>query len=87
MFYCNLFITRCADTGIVPPANGVIVKAGVADVGLSIPIKVFITVVCINETPTICDVPVALPTTLLATNKLGSVDIYIANCPGSVTET
>ena len=62
LFYDIWIITKCADTGFVPPPNGVIVKAVVSDAGFLILIIVFIVVVLIIHTPINCVIPVDRPT-------------------------
>ena len=57
---------RCAETGLVPPASGVIVSAVELPVGfLTVRIELTDVVVTI-AIPMICDVPVARPTTVYA---------------------
>jgi len=57
-------ITRCAETGRVPPANGVIVSAVALPAGF-LTVKTELTVdVVTRAMPIICSVPVARPTTV-----------------------
>ena len=57
-------ITRCADTGRVPPAKGVIVRAAALPAGLRT-VNIELTVVVVTTAiPTICEVPVARPATV-----------------------
>ena len=57
-------MTRCAETGRVPPASGVIVKAAALSAGfLTVNIESTEVVVTI-AIPIICEVPVARPTTV-----------------------
>ena len=57
-------ITKCADTGLVPPASGVIVKAVEFLAGfLTVSIQ-FTDVVVIMLIPIISEVPVARPPTV-----------------------
>ena len=57
-------MTKCAETGLVPPASGVTVKAVALPVGLRTVKTEFSAVVSIIAIPTICEVPVARPTTV-----------------------
>ena len=61
-------ITRCAETDSVPPARGVMVKAVELSAGLRTVSIEFMTEVCTMAIPTICEVPVALPTTVYASS-------------------
>lgn len=64
-FHCAIcVITRCADTGLVPPASGVMVNAVELPAGFRTVSTELITVVCTRAMPTICEVPVARPTTV-----------------------
>lgn len=57
-------MTRCADTGLVPPARGVIVSAVELLAGfLTVNIELVVVVVT-RLIPIISDVPVARPTTV-----------------------
>lgn len=51
--YNNCVITKCAETGFAPPANGVIVNAVLFPVGFLTSRIVFITDVVIIEIPKI----------------------------------
>lgn len=57
-------ITRCADTGRVPPARGVMVSAAALPSGLRTVRTELVDVVVTTAIPTICDVPVARPATV-----------------------
>ena len=57
-------ITKCADTGRVPPARGVMVSAAAFPVGLRTVKTEFTAEVVTTAIPTICDVPVARPATV-----------------------
>ena len=59
-------ITRCADTGRVPPASGVMVNAAAFPAGLRTVKTELTAVVVITAIPTICEVPVARPATVYA---------------------
>ena len=59
-------ITRCADTGRVPPERGVMVSAVAFPVGLRT-VRIELTSVVVTiAMPTICEVPVARPATVYA---------------------
>ena len=64
MLYPICTITRCADTGRVPPARGVTVSAVALPAGVRTVRIEFTVVVDTTAIPTICDVPVARPTTV-----------------------
>ena len=64
MFYWICKIVRWAETGSVPPANGVIVKAVELSAGFLTVIIELIEVVVTIVIPTIWFVPLALPTTV-----------------------
>ena len=82
--YDTCKINRCADTGLVPPATGVTVKADTSADGFEILIIELLLVVVIKLNPTICDVPVARPTTEFNC----SIEFnLIHNCPASVILT
>ena len=74
----------CADTGFVPPANGVIVNDVDSPAGFLMLIDVFGIIVSIKQVSEINDVPVALPTTVYACSAPFNA---ITNCPASVTLT
>jgi hypothetical protein len=57
-------ITRCAETGLVPPANGVMFNAVELPAGLRTVSTESTFVVCTKAIPTIWLVPVARPTTV-----------------------
>ncbi len=57
-------ITRCAETGLVPPARGVIVSAVELPAGFRTVSIELITVVVTSAIPTIWEVPVARPSTV-----------------------
>lgn len=57
-------ITRCAETGLVPPARGVMVKAVELPVGFRTVSIELMTVVVTRVIPIIWEVPVARPTTV-----------------------
>lgn len=66
---------RCAETGRVPPASGVIVNAAALPAGfLTVKIE-SVTVVVTIAMPTICEAPVALPTTVYAKSSPFKVKI------------
>ena len=73
-----------ADTGSVPPASGVIVRAvELPDGFLTVRIE-FTEVVSTKAVPVICDVPVARPTTVYANSIPSRVR---TNWPASLTGT
>lgn len=51
--YATCVITRCAETGLVPPANGVIVSAAALPAGFRTVSTELMTVVCTRAIPTI----------------------------------
>lgn len=51
--YAICVITRCAETGLVPPANGVIVSAAALPAGFRTVSTELMTVVCTRAIPTI----------------------------------
>jgi hypothetical protein len=53
LLQCNRVITRCADTGFVPPASGVIVIATMPPTGLRTLNTESTLVVCTSAVPTI----------------------------------
>lgn len=53
--HCNCVITKCAETGLVPPASGVMVNAVEFPAGFRTVKTEFITVVVTKAIPTICD--------------------------------
>lgn len=76
--YWICVITRCAETGCVPPANGVIVSAVELSAGfLTVKTELIVVVVKIAN-PIIWLVPVALPTTVYASGAPFNVN---SNCP------
>ena len=77
-------ITKCAETGRVPPANGVIVRAAAVPSGFRTVRTELITVVSTIAIPTIWEVPVARPATVYAKSSPFKVKI---SCPASVTLT
>lgn len=82
--YWICVIIRCAETGCVPPANGVIVSAVELAAGfLTVKTELIVVVVRIAN-PIIGLVPVALPTTVYASGAPFNVN---SNCPASVTPT
>ena len=62
--YDNCVMIKCADTERVPPASGVIVKAAAVPAGLRTVRTEFVVVVSTSAMPTICEAPVARPTTV-----------------------
>ena len=64
MLYPICVITRCADTGRGPPARGVTVSAAALPAGFRTVRTELTAVVVTTAIPTICDVPVARPTTV-----------------------
>ncbi|MDU0204704.1 hypothetical protein ACYEXS_25075 [Paenibacillus sp. MAH-36] len=56
-------MTRCAETGIVPPATGVMVRAVELPAGFLTVMMELMIVVCKILMPVICEVPVARPAT------------------------
>ena len=67
--YWICVITRCAETGCVPPANGVIVSAVELSAGfLTVKTELIVVVVKIAN-PIIWLVPGALPTTVYASGS------------------
>ncbi len=62
--YWICVITRCAETGRVPPASGVIVSAAAVPLGFLTVKTELATVVSTTAIPTIWDVPVARPATV-----------------------
>jgi len=73
-------MTRCAETGRVPPASGVIVIAAELPAGFrTVKIKLIAVVVTI-AIPIICEAPVALPTTVYAKSSPFKVN---SNYPAS----
>lgn len=62
--YWSLVITRCAETGLVPPARGVMVSAVDSPAGFRTVRIELMTDVCTRAIPTISEVPVARPTTV-----------------------
>lgn len=73
-----------ADTGRVPPANGVIVSPFEFPAGFTTARIELLVVVVTNAVDVICDVPVARPTTVYARSALLSVS---TNWPDSNTGT
>jgi len=66
---------RCAETGRVPPASGVIVSAAALPAGfLTVRIELMTVVVTI-AIPIICEAPVALPTTVYSQSSPFKVNI------------
>ena len=59
-------MSRWADTGLLPPAIGVIDNALASPKGFRILRIVLGTIVCMKKRPTIWLVPVARPTTVVA---------------------
>jgi len=68
-------MTRCAETGRVPPESGVIVNAAELPAGFRTVKIEFIAVVVTIAMPTICEAPVALPTTVYARSSPFNVNI------------
>ena len=64
LYYDICVITRCAETGRVPPARGVMVSAAALPAGLRTVRTELTAVVVTTAIPTICDVPVARPATV-----------------------
>ena len=64
MDYWIRVITRCAETGRVPPASGVMVSAAAVPSGFRTVKTELITVVSTIAIPTIWDTPVARPDTV-----------------------
>ena len=95
-FFCNLMyyiywvnywicvITRWAETGLVPPAKGVIVSAAALPAGFLTVKTELIEVVMTIAIPVIWLVPVARPTTVYGKSAPLIVNI---NCPASLTLT
>jgi len=81
--YWICVITRCAETGCVPPTNGVIVSAVALSAGF-LTVKTELIVVVIITNPIIWLVHVALPTTVYANGAPFNVN---CNWPASVTLT
>lgn len=77
-------MTRCAKTGRAPPASGVIVNAAALPAGFRTVRIEFTAVVATMDIPTICEAPVALPTTVYIKSSPFNVNI---NYPASVTLT
>ena len=76
----DLTIIKCAETGLVPPVKGVIVSAVALPAGfLTVNIE-FVSVVIIIAVSMICEVPVALPTTVYSKSSPFKVN---NNCPAS----
>lgn len=71
--YCICVMTRCAETGSVPPAFGVIVSAVVLSAGFRTVKMELILVVVTMAMPIIWLVSVARPTTVYASSLLFSV--------------
>ena len=63
-YYAKRNIVKCADTGSVPPAFAVSVMGSAVPSGFLTDITVSLSVVVTIAEPTICEVPVALPTTV-----------------------
>ena len=57
-------MTRWAETGLVPPARGVIVRVAALPAGVLTVNTEFVIVVSTRNIPEISIVPVALPTTV-----------------------
>ena len=57
-------MTRCAETGLVPPARGVIVRAAALPAGFLTVNTEFVRVVSTRNIPEISLVPAVLPTTV-----------------------
>ena len=57
-------MTRCAETGLVPPARGVIVRAAALPAGFITVNTEFVRVVSTRNIPEISLVPAVLPTTV-----------------------
>ena len=77
-------MTRCAETGLVTPANGVIVRvAAFPAVFLTVNTEL-IVVVSTRNIPEISLVLVALPTTVYSKGTIFNVN---SNCPASETGT
>ena len=77
-------ITKCAETGRVPPARGVMVSAAAVPSGFRTVKTELITVVSTIAIPTIWEAPVARPTTVYSKSSPFKVKI---SCPASVTLT
>ena len=77
-------MTRCAETGRVPPARGVMVSAVELPAGFRTVRMELMTVVVTMAIPVICEAPVALPTTVYARSAPFKVNI---NWPASFTLT
>ena len=74
-------ITRCADTGRVPPARGVTVSAAAFPAGLRTVKIEFVVVVDIIAIPTISEVPVARPATVYSKSSSFKVKIRLCEVP------
>jgi len=68
-------MTRCAETGRVPPASGVTVSAAALPAGFRTARIESVTVVVTIAMPTIYEAPVALPTTVYARSSSFKVNI------------
>ena len=77
-------MTKCAETGRVPPASGVMVNAAAVPSGFRTVKIELIEVVSTIAIPTIWEVPVARPTTVYAKSAPFKVRM---SCPASVTLT
>ena len=64
IFYAIFVMTKWAETGLVPPATGVIVRALAVPLGFWTVNIEFAVVVVIKTIPVIWSVPVALPLTV-----------------------
>ncbi len=71
-------MTRCAETGRVPPASGVIVNAVELPAGFRTVRIELITVVVTIAMPTICEAPVALLTTVGSVSRFQFMFMYLA---------
>ena len=77
-------MVRCAETGRVPPASGVIVSAAALLAGLRTVKMELMVVVVRMDIPIICEAPVARPTTVYSKSAPFKVN---SNCPASSTLT
>ena len=79
----NRVMTKCAETGLLPPANGVMVsEEGLPE--LTTRNIALADAVVSSDMPTIWLLPAARPTTV---DAMVTPLIEIANCPDSITLT
>ncbi len=71
--YCICRMTKCAETGRVPPAKGVMVSAAGLLAGFRTVRMELMVVVSTIAMPAICEAPVARPTTVYARSAPFSV--------------